>query len=182
MYSSAIDKDQISPENKRALLDEYLEWCDFGGVFVLSPEWSVDVPLWPNSGAIDELVPEALQEKLTAWQNIFDSNYRWSEESRPEGWLSKEAKDQWELTAPDLVAELRSALEGKASLIVDLWPITPSEDNRELQNYRKARKEESDHWQYVLKEAGIKLSLRSPFYDESGNRIEWNPGDGLDEP
>lgn len=151
----------MSPEEKRLLLDEYLRWMDFDGVFVLSPDWSVDVPLWPQSEAIDELVPETLQEKLTAWQSIFDSNYRWSDDSRPEGWLSNEAKDLWEQAVPDLVAELTSALEGNAKRIVDLWPITPSEQNHELQEYRKAAKRESDRWQQVLKEAGFELSWRS---------------------
>ena len=173
---------QIGPEEKRLLLDEYLKWTDFDGVFVLSPDWSVDVPLWPQSEAIDNLVPQSLQEKLTTWQSIFDSNYKWSEPERPQGWLSNDAKEEWERAAPDLVAELTSVLEGKARLIVDLWPIIPSEQNQELQDYRKAAKKESDRWQQVLKDAGFKLSWRSAFDDETGNPIAENPENDLDKP
>jgi hypothetical protein len=129
---------KISPEEKQLLLDQYHQWSDFDGVFVLSPDWSVGVPLWPQSGAIDELIPETLQEKLKAWQNIFDCSYRWSDDSRREGWLSKVAGDEWKQAVPELVAELTSALEGKARLIVDLWPITHGEENQELQDYRQA--------------------------------------------
>jgi hypothetical protein len=81
-----------------------------------------------------------------------------------------------------MVSELTAALEGKARLIVDLWPITPSSQNHELQEYRSARKEETEHWQKALDKAGIRLEWRSPFYDESGQRIEWDPPTDFDLP
>ena len=172
----------MSPQDKRLLLDQYLKWIDFDGVFILSPDWTVDIPLWPQSEAIDDLIPESLQEKLTTWQSIFDVNYMWSEQDKPERWLSNDAKEEWERAVPDLVAELTSVLEGKARLIVDLWPITPSGQNRELQDYRKAAKRESDRWQRVLKKAGFKLSWQSGINDATGKPIEWDSVNGLDEP
>jgi hypothetical protein len=170
-----------SPEERRLLLDEYLSWSDFDGVIILSPDWTVDVPLWPQSDAVDELVPEPLLAKLINWQTIFDSNYRWSDGSRPEGWVSAEAKDQWEQAAPNLVAELTTALEGRARLIVNLWPIIPSDQNSEFQEYQKSKKDESERWRLVLEEAGIKIAWRSPFYDKSGN-LTLHGEDGSIEP
>lgn len=165
----------VNPDERSLLLDQYLSWVDFDGVIVLSPDWCVDAPLWPQSEATDELVPKPLLEKLTAWQSILDSNYRWRDDSRPEGWLSDEARIQWEGAALGLVSELAATLAGKARLIVDLWLITPSDQNRELQEYRSTRDAESKRWQEALDEAGITLEFRSPLNDESGQRIEWIP-------
>jgi hypothetical protein len=158
---------------------ENLSRMEFDGVIVLSPEWSVDLPLWPRSEEVNNLVPESLLEKLIVWQRIFDSSYRLGEGTRPEGWLSVKAKNQWERMAPDLVTELRAVLEGKAELIVDLWPMTPSEGNRELQEYRKRRDDETKREVNASEEKGVKLGWRSPFYDKKGNRIPW---DGLNHP
>jgi hypothetical protein len=174
--------EKSSPEEKRLLLDEYLSWSDFDGVIILSPDWTVNVPLWPRSDTVDELVPESLLAKLINWQTIFESNYRWSEGPRPEGWLSAEAKDQWEQAVPDLVVELTTALEGRARLIVNLWPITPSDQNREFQEYQKSKKDDSERWRVVLEEAGIKLEWRSFFNDESGQRIKRCQDNGSIEP
>lgn len=165
----------LNPDEKRLLLDRYLTWVESDGVIVLSPDWSVDVPLWPQSDATDELVPEPLLHKLVAWQEIFNLNYKWSDKSQPEGWLSEGARIQWEEAAPVLVSELTVALTGNARLIVDLWPITPSSQNHELQKYRSARKAEGERWHEALDRAGIKLEWRSPFHDKSGQRIEWVP-------
>jgi hypothetical protein len=49
-------------------------------------------------------VLEPLLERLVAWQSLFDSNHWWGEDKNPEGWLSDEAKDQWELEAAILVS------------------------------------------------------------------------------
>jgi hypothetical protein len=174
--------DNFNPEKKRLLLIQYLSWQEFDGVIVLSPDWSVDIPLWPQSGKTDELVPKPLLEQLAKWQCIFDSHYRWSEGSRPEGWLSDEARSEWEREAPELVSKLTNALSGKARLIVNLWPITPSSQNRELQEYWTAKKTETKRWQDALDQAGIKLEIHSPFYDESGQRLKWIPEDEVDEP
>jgi hypothetical protein len=157
-----------SPQRK-ALIDEYLAWQDFGGAIVLSPDWTVDIPLWPHSEAAHQLVPESLLEKIIAWQTIFDSNYRWGDDTRPEGWVSEETKDQWKQEAPIIVAELSSALEGKAELIVDLWPMVRREQNRELQEYSARRKAESERWDTVLKEAGINLVWRAYSTDDEEN-------------
>jgi hypothetical protein len=43
-----------------------------------------------------------------------------------------EAKGRWGQASPDLVAELRIALEGRTELIVDLGLIISSEQNHEL--------------------------------------------------
>jgi hypothetical protein len=168
-YLSTKNMDKDSPERK-LLLDEYLSWQEFDGVVVLSPEWTVEVPLWPQSDAVDDLVPVLLLEKLVEWQAIFDSNYRWDDDTRPEGWVSEEAKDRWEQEAPIIVAELLSALEGKAELIVDLWPMVPREQNRELHEYWARRKAESDRWSAGLKEAGINLRWRAPTSEELRDR------------
>jgi hypothetical protein len=103
---------------------------DFDGVVILSPEYSVDVPLWPNSQAVVALVPAPLLEKLVAWQADFDSNFGWQD-----GWHSEEARDRWAEVATVLESELRIVLAGKAELIVDLWPINNSDHNRPLQEY-----------------------------------------------
>jgi hypothetical protein len=165
--------DENSPE-RQSLLDDFSKWVDSVSTIILRPDWSVDVPLWPQSDEVERLVPEPLLAKLTAWQLIFDSNYRWSEEDRPEGWLSEQAKDQWEQEAPLIVAELLTALDGKAELIVDLWPMMFPSQNRELQDYSLKRKQESERWTSLLKEAGITVSWRA-LTPEDGS--EWSTSD-----
>jgi hypothetical protein len=40
-----------------------------------------------------------------------------------DGWRSEEDMNRWASEANALVAELQTALEGKAELEVDLWPL-----------------------------------------------------------
>jgi hypothetical protein len=84
----------------------------------LSPDYSAPSPLWPSSDATDALVPKELLGRLIRWQRDFDSNFRWDT-----GWQSEEAKARWAAQAADLEADLRVALEGRAELTVDLWPL-----------------------------------------------------------
>ena len=87
-------------------------------VLRLSPDYNADVPLWPASDDTCSLVPEPLLTRLTAWQQDFDSNFRWDT-----GWCSDEAKVRWAEAAVELERQLREVLTGKAELIVDLWPL-----------------------------------------------------------
>jgi hypothetical protein len=87
-------------------------------VVTFSPDYMAPSPLWPQSDTTDAMVPEALLVKLIAWQQEFDSNFRWEM-----GWISDEAKAEWAKEAVELEAELRDALAGMAELVVDLWPL-----------------------------------------------------------
>jgi hypothetical protein len=87
-------------------------------VIRLYPEYSVSVSLFPQSDDTNALVSEPLLVRLRAWQEFFDQNYRWDS-----GWRSNEARDRWATEAVPLEAALKIALEGKASLVVDLWPL-----------------------------------------------------------
>jgi len=68
------------------------------------------------------MVPDSLLGDLIAWQEDFDSNFNWET-----GWRSDEAKSRWSDTSVGLVIRLREALEGKAELVVNLWPLGESE-------------------------------------------------------
>jgi hypothetical protein len=96
------------------------DWFSEGQPVVLRlyPEYSVKVPLFPLSPDTDSLLPEPLRTRLMAWQKDFDLNFRWDT-----GWRSEEARTRWAAEAVPLEAELREALEGKADLVVDLWPL-----------------------------------------------------------
>jgi hypothetical protein len=82
------------------------------------PEYTVEVPLFPQSDDTVVLVPEDLLAKLIRWQREFDQNYHWET-----GWRSEVIRDRWAAEAVPLEAALREALEGKADLVVDLWPL-----------------------------------------------------------
>ncbi len=84
----------------------------------LSPDYSAPSPLWTSSDAADAMVPEELLARLVRWQQDFDSGYHWET-----GWKSDEAKARWAGQAADLEADLRVALNGRAELTVDLWPL-----------------------------------------------------------
>jgi hypothetical protein len=88
-------------------------------VIQLMPDYGADVPLFPQSDYTDALVPEDLLAKLIRWQSEFLSNYHVDS-----GWRSPEARDRWADEAVPLEAALREALEGKADLVVDLWPLS----------------------------------------------------------
>ena len=90
-------------------------------VIRMMPEYSVDVPLFPQSDFTDALVPEELLARLIRWQKEFDENFHWDH-----GWQSTEVRDRWAAEAVPLEAALRMALEGKADLVVDLWPLPGS--------------------------------------------------------
>jgi hypothetical protein len=64
------------------------------------------------------MVPESLLGDLIAWQKDFDSNFDWET-----GWRSDEARCRWADTSVGLVDKVREALEGKAELSVNLWPL-----------------------------------------------------------
>jgi hypothetical protein len=86
----------------------------------ISPDYSAPSPLWPSADETDALVSVDLLARLIAWQEGFDANFHWET-----GWRSEPAKVRWAEDADVLVAELREALEGKAELTVDLWPLSP---------------------------------------------------------
>lgn len=89
----------------------------------LSPDYSAPYPLWPLSDATAAMVPEAVMAKLVAWQKDFDANFHWET-----GWRSDEARDRWAAAATELGPEVRAALDGRAELEVDLWPLTTETD------------------------------------------------------
>ncbi|MGO8872130.1 MAG: hypothetical protein ACLQPH_12155 [Acidimicrobiales bacterium] len=64
------------------------------------------------------MVPTDLLARLIRWQEDFDSNFRWES-----GWQSQEAKARWAEQAAVLEVDLQAALEGRATLTVDLWPL-----------------------------------------------------------
>lgn len=86
----------------------------------LMPEYSVEVPLWPQADKTDDLVSEALKSKLKAWQATFDTNFSWQT-----GWDSEDVKVAWAEDAKILEAELRVELAGIVEVEVDLWPLNP---------------------------------------------------------
>jgi hypothetical protein len=85
----------------------------------LMPEYGVEVPLWPQEDETDALVSEGLVAKLTAWQDLFATNFGQS------GWRSEEIKDRWAKQAVALEAELRDEVAGRVEVEVDLWPVNP---------------------------------------------------------
>ncbi len=105
--------------------DEYGEWS----VVIVreqvgTPISPIEPGLWrtvPSLALIrqtDAMVPEELLTRLIGWQQEFESNFHWET-----GWQSDEAKLCWAEEATVLAAEVRAALEGKAELTVDLWPL-----------------------------------------------------------
>jgi hypothetical protein len=70
------------------------------------------------------LVPSELLSRLIAWQEEFNKNFHVDS-----GWRSEEAMNRWAAEGTALVAELQSALAGKAELEVDLWPLSPGESS-----------------------------------------------------
>jgi len=93
-------------------------------VLRLSPDYTADLPLWGM--AVEPLLLSAsLLEDLRVWQHTFDIQFdaHW-------GWISAEAKTAWAEEAVELVARLRGAIEGKADLLVDLWPLEDEDTDR----------------------------------------------------
>jgi hypothetical protein len=96
------------------------DWFPDGDPVVIRfmPEYSVEVPLFPQSDDTDALIPEDLLAKLIRWQSEFDENFHYEK-----GWKSTEVRDRWAAEAVPLEAALRETLKGKADLVVDLWPL-----------------------------------------------------------
>jgi len=127
------ERKAIDPESRRKSAEfltsipgalEYLEAesariCSRPPTITLSPEYSVEVPLWPQGGETDALVSEGLVAKLTAWQHLFAANFE------PSGWTSQNVRQQWLEQAVVLEAELREVVAGRVEVEVDLWPVNP---------------------------------------------------------
>ena len=86
----------------------------------LMPEYTVEIPLWPQADETDDLVSEDLKTKLKTWQAMFDDHFSWQT-----AWDSDEVKADWAEDAKILEAELRNELAGIAEVEVDLWPLNP---------------------------------------------------------
>ena len=59
-----------------------------------------------------------LLDRLAAWQQEFDDNFRWDS-----GWRSAEIRDRWAREAGELAADVRAELGTRAELVVRLWPL-----------------------------------------------------------
>ncbi len=86
----------------------------------LSPEFGVEIPLWPQDGETHALIPAALLERLITWQRSFRANF-----NPHSGWTSLTINTQWAEEALELEADLRAAFEGRFRVEVDLWPLNP---------------------------------------------------------
>jgi hypothetical protein len=62
--------------------------------------------------------PPQLPDRLAAWQQDFDANFRWDK-----GWRSAETRDRWASQAEELAAGVRTELGTRAKLTVRLWPL-----------------------------------------------------------
>lgn len=109
------------PERDDPYLDETLP-----PIVILAPDYNAGfdggIPLWSeDSGQIawrsTKFSPELL-ERLSIWQDEFDSNFHWEK-----GWRSDQALARWAQEATGLVAEVRKALGDKSELVVNLWPL-----------------------------------------------------------
>ena len=89
----------------------------------LSPDYSADLPLWgcDGSGMLawqDTKFSPQLLDRVAAWQQDFDANFRWDK-----GWRSAETRDRWASQAEELAADVRTELGTRAKLTVRLWPL-----------------------------------------------------------
>lgn len=115
---SSVSNDAES--NRSDKTDGPHDWFEEGEPVVirLMPEFGVDVPLFPQSDFTEALVPEDLLAKLISWQGQFLDNYVFETGRR-----SPDARDRFAADAGPLETALREALQGKAELEVDLWPV-----------------------------------------------------------
>jgi hypothetical protein len=97
------------------------DWDELPEVIELSPEYSADLPLWGECGAIawqrTKFSPQLL-DRLAAWQQDFDANFHWDK-----GWRSAQTRDRWARQAEVLAADVRAELGNRARLTVRLWPL-----------------------------------------------------------
>jgi hypothetical protein len=91
----------------------------------LSPDYGVEaplIPLWGNGfGNISwqfTKLPPAMLDRLVAWQEIFEKNFQWER-----GWVSKRARAEWTERAETLATDLQEELDGRATVVLDLWPL-----------------------------------------------------------
>jgi hypothetical protein len=87
----------------------------------LAPDYVMGISgLWPSSDDTDAMVSPELLTRLVAWNDEFNVNFHYER-----GWRSEEARDRWAEESVDLAAQVRAAVEGKAELQIDLWPLSP---------------------------------------------------------
>lgn len=83
-------------------------------VIELTPDYNAALPLWGDEGNIpwqDTKFSPALLDRLAAWQQYFDDNYRWDR-----GWRSAEARDHFARQREELAADVRTELGTRAEL------------------------------------------------------------------
>lgn len=100
-----------------------LHWDDpLPGTIELSPDYSAELPLWGAgfgnlAWQYTKFSPQLL-DRLAAWQQEFDDNFRWDT-----GWRTTEIRDRWAGQAAKLAADVRAELGTRAELTVRLWPL-----------------------------------------------------------
>jgi hypothetical protein len=82
----------------------------------LSPDYDAELPLW-GDWPPETRLPDDVRDRLASWQAEFDENHHLED-----GWVTKEAEEQWVAQADGLADALREVLDGQAELEVDLWP------------------------------------------------------------
>jgi hypothetical protein len=88
----------------------------------LAPDYSAELPLWGDgfgnvAWQYTKFSPQLL-DRLAAWQQEFDDNFRWNT-----GWRSTEIRDRWAGQVTELAADVRAELGTRAELTVRLWPL-----------------------------------------------------------
>lgn len=86
-------------------------------VLRFSPDYAAELPLWGVSLSQLDL-PATLLDELGDWQQQFNANF-----DPHKGWSSEAIKSEWAELAVSLEMDLRVEIDGKATLLVDLWPL-----------------------------------------------------------
>src|SRR5215472_2845419 len=122
--------------------EDDLGWDDpLPSVIVLAPDYMADLPLWGDGGNIAWQLtkfPPELLDRLTAWQEEFDANFR-----HERGWRSAAVRDHWVHRANDLAAVVRAELGTRAELVLDLWPVDQRDHRKML---RRSARPQSWRW------------------------------------
>lgn len=84
---------------------------------VVRVDYGLDIPLWGDWESLE--LPSALLERLVSWQKDFDENFHYKK-----GWSSSRSRDQWVATAGQLLEDLRTVVNGRVDVRMDLWPAS----------------------------------------------------------
>lgn len=86
---------------------------DMPRVLHLECDVGVEIPMFPQYQAVEDMLPADLRQRMMKWQEFFDHNWHWDR-----GWKSHEAETEHIQEGEALLPLVQEVFRGKAEVVL----------------------------------------------------------------